>query len=43
MLREILTELRAKNKIVSMHSHKAEKELFDLLCEYGQRTFFSLV
>lgn len=34
VMREILTELRGKNKIVSVHSRKAEKELFDLLCEY---------
>ena len=33
-LREILTELRGKKKIVSVHSRKAEKALFDLLCEY---------
>lgn len=34
VMREILTELRGKKKIVSVHSRKAEKELFDLLCEY---------
>lgn len=34
VLREILAGLKGKNKIVSVHSRKAEKELFDLLCEY---------
>lgn len=37
VLREILTELRGKKKIVSVHSRKAEKELFDLLCEYDMK------
>lgn len=34
VLREVLTAIRGKKKIVSVHSRKAEKELFDLLCEY---------
>lgn len=34
VLREILAVLKNKRKIVSVHSRKAEKELFDLLCEY---------
>lgn len=34
VLREILTALNGKKKIVSVHSRKAEKELFTLLCEY---------
>ena len=34
VLREILTALSGKKKIVSVHSRKAEKELFNLLCEY---------
>ncbi len=37
VLREILTELSGKKKIVSVHSRKAEKELLDLLCEYDTR------
>ena len=34
VLRSILTELRGKSKIISVHSRRAEKELLDLLCEY---------
>lgn len=34
VLREILATLTGKKKIVSVHSRKAEKELFNLLCEY---------
>ena len=34
VLRDILTELREKKKIVSVHSRKAEKKLLDLLCEF---------
>ena len=34
MLREVLTAIRGKNKIVSVHSRRAEKELLNLLCEY---------
>ena len=33
-LREILVELRGKKKIISVHSRRAEKELFELLTEY---------
>lgn len=36
-LREILRTLQGRNKIVSVHSRKAERELFDLLCEYDIR------
>jgi len=34
ILRELLTAIRDKRKIVSAHSRRAEKELLDLLCEY---------
>lgn len=34
VLRELLAVIRGKKKIVSVHSRKAERELFDLLCEY---------
>jgi TatD DNase family protein len=34
VLRKILSELKGKKKIVSVHSRKAERELLDLLCEY---------
>lgn len=34
VLRELLSALKGKNKIVSVHSRRAEKELFSLLCEY---------
>ena len=34
VLRDILTAIRGKNKIVSVHSRRAEKELFAILCEY---------
>ena len=34
VLRELLDTLNGKNKIVSVHSRRAEKELFSLLCEY---------
>lgn len=34
VLREVLAAIRGKNKIVSVHSRRAEKELFSLLCEY---------
>lgn len=34
VLRELLSVLKGKNKIVSVHSRRAEKELFSLLCEY---------
>ena len=35
VLREILAELRGKKKIISVHSRKAEKNLLELLTEYG--------
>lgn len=35
VLRKILSELKGKKKIVSVHSRKAERELLDLLCEYN--------
>ena len=35
ILRKILEKLENKKKIISVHSRKAEKELFDLLCEYN--------
>lgn len=35
VLRKILRELKGKNKIISIHSRKAEREVLDLLCEYG--------
>lgn len=34
VLRELLSAIRGKKKIVSVHSRKAEKELLTLLCEY---------
>ena len=34
VLRKILSELKGKMKIVSVHSRKAERELLNLLCEY---------
>lgn len=34
VFRNVLTVLQGKKKIVSVHSRKAEKELFTLLCEY---------
>ena len=34
VLRQILSVLSGKQKIVSVHSRKAEKEIFNLLCEY---------
>lgn len=34
VLREVLTAIRGKNKIVSVHSRRAEKELLTLLREY---------
>lgn len=34
VLKELLAALQGKNKIVSVHSRKAEKELLTLLCEY---------
>lgn len=38
VLRKILSELKGKKKIVSVHSRKAERELLDLLCEYDIKT-----
>ena len=35
VLRKLLAKLEVKKKIISVHSRKAEKELFDLLCEYN--------
>ena len=35
VLRKLLAKLEGKKKIISVHSRKAEKELFDLLCEYN--------
>jgi len=35
VLRKLLAKLDGKKKIISVHSRKAEKELFDLLCEYN--------
>ena len=35
ILRKLLEKLEGKKKIISVHSRKAEKELFDLLCEYN--------
>ena len=35
VLRSLLESLRGKKKIISVHSRKAEKVLFDLLCEYN--------
>lgn len=34
VLRELLSAIRGKKKIVSVHSRKAEEELLALLCEY---------
>lgn len=34
VLRELLSVIRGKKKVVSVHSRKAEKELLALLCEY---------
>ena len=34
VLRDLLSAIRGKKKIVSVHSRKAEKELLALLCEY---------
>lgn len=34
VLRDLLLTLKGKNKIVSVHSRRAEHELLDLLCEY---------
>ena len=34
VLRKILSDLKGKKKIVSVHSRNAERELLDLLCEY---------
>ena len=34
-LRKLLEKLEGRKKIISVHSTKAEKELFDLLCEYN--------
>ena len=34
VLHELLSAIRGKKKIVSVHSRKAEKELLALLCEY---------
>lgn len=34
VLRELLSAIRGKKKIVSVHSRRAEKELLSLLCEY---------
>ena len=34
VLRELLSGIRGKKKIVSVHSRKAEKEVLALLCEY---------
>ena len=35
ILRKLLEKLEGKKKIISVHSRKAEKELFSLLCEYN--------
>ena len=35
ILRKLLEKLEGRKKIISVHSRKAEKELFDLLCEYN--------
>lgn len=35
VLRSLLESLRGKQKIISVHSRKAERVLFDLLCEYN--------
>ena len=35
VLRKLLEKIKGKKKIISIHSRKAENELFDLLCEYN--------
>lgn len=35
VFRKVLNQIKDKNKIVSVHSRKAEKEVFELLQEYG--------
>lgn len=35
VLRKLLEKLEGKKKIISVHSRKAEMELFSLLCEYN--------
>ena len=35
VLRKLLEKLKGKKKIISVHSRKAENELFDLLCVYN--------
>ena len=35
VLKSLLESLRGKQKIISVHSRKAERVLFDLLCEYN--------
>ena len=35
VLRKLLEKIKGKKKIISVHSRKAENELFDLLCEYN--------
>lgn len=37
VLRELLSAIRGKKKIVSVHSRRAEKEMLALLCEYQIR------
>lgn len=37
VLRNLLESLRGKKKIISVHSRKAERVLFDLLCEYNTK------
>lgn len=34
VLRELLTVIKGNKKIISVHSRKAERELFNLLCEF---------
>lgn len=34
VLRELLAVIKEKKKIISVHSRKAERELFNLLCEF---------
>lgn len=34
VLQEIFTLIKGKNKVVSIHSRRAEKILFDMLCQY---------
>lgn len=38
VLRDVLSSIQGKKKIVSVHSRKAEKELLSLLCEYDIKT-----